>query len=293
MRKKSLDNKIYLQYVSLVLPGMLIFTVGLIIPLFMAFRYSFTSWNGMTADMPFVGLDNYKKFFTDSYVRDAWAFTIKFTIWNTILQNIFALLFAMALDSAVKGKKLYRTMFFVPCLISAIITGFIWLKMFSNILPKVNELIGTQFNFLLFGSKDTVLLGMLIANNWQWIGYWMLIYLASLQSVPLELYEAAKVDGASKWKQFTHVTLPMLAPAFTICIVGITTGSLKVYDLLVSSTGGGPGRSSTSIIYLIYNTAIGGRQYGYGSAMSISLVVVLLIIAVIQVGVLRKREVQA
>ncbi|MDF2613012.1 MAG: amyD [Clostridia bacterium] len=293
MRKKSLDNKIFLQYVSLVLPGMLIFTVGLIIPLFMAFRYSFTSWNGMTKEMPFVGLENYKKFFTDSYVRDAWAFTIKFTIWNTIIQNVFALLFAMALDSAVKAKKIYRTIFFIPCLISALITGFVWLRMYSNILPKFNELIGAHFNFLLFGSKETVLLGLLIANNWQWIGYWMLIYLAALQSVPLELYEAAKVDGASRWKQFIHVTLPMLAPAFTICIVGITTGSLKVYDLMVSSTGGGPGRASTSIIYLIYNTAIGGRQYGYGSAMSISLVVVLLIIAVIQVGILRKREVQA
>ena len=137
-----------------------------------------------------------------------------------------------------------------------------------------------------------MLSGLLIANNWQWIGYWMLIYLAALQSIPRELYEAARVDGASWARQFFGITIPMLAPAFTICIVGITIGSLKVYDLIVSSTAGGPGRASTSIIYQIYNTAISGRQYGYGSALSMTLIVVLLVVAVIQLSVLRKREVQ-
>ena len=100
------------------------------------------------------------------------------------------------------------------------------------------------------------------------------------------------MDGASWTRRFFGITVPMLAPAFTICIVGITIGSLKVYELIVSSTGGGPGRASTSIVYQIYNTAISGRQYGYGSALSMTLVVVLLIVAVIQVSVLRKREVQ-
>jgi raffinose/stachyose/melibiose transport system permease protein len=120
----------------------------------------------------------------------------------------------------------------------------------------------------------------------------MLIYLAALQSIPESLYEAAWIDGANAFHQFWKITLPMLAPAMTICIVGITTGSLKVYDLLVSSTGGGPGRASTSIIYYIYNTAISGRQYGYGSALSISLIFALLLVAVLQVTILKKREVQ-
>jgi len=164
--------------------------------------------------------------------------------------------------------------------------------MYSNILPALNKLLGTNINFLLFGDGKTVLTGLLIANNWQWIGYWMLIYLAALQSIPSELYESASIDGASPFRKFINVTVPMLAPAFIICIVGITTGSLKVYELMVSSTGGGPGRASTSIIYHIYNTAISGRQYGYGSAMSIMLVLILLLVAMIQVVFLKKREVQ-
>ena len=280
------------QYLLLVIPGFIIFTIGLIVPLVLAFRYSLTSWDGMSVEKPFVGFQNYINLIKDEDFRSAWWFTIKFTIGNTIIQNVLALAFAVALDSGIKGQKWYRTAFFVPCLISSIIVGFVWLKMFSNVLPEINELLGTNINFLLFGDGETVLSGLLIANNWQWVGYWMLIYLAGLQSIPADLHEAAKVDGAGPWSRFRNITIPMLAPAITICVVGITTGSLKVYDLLVSSTKGGPGRASTSVIYQTYTTAINGRQYGYGSAMSVSLVVALLLVAMIQVKSLKSKEVQ-
>ena len=289
----GIEKRMVRQYLVLVLPGMIIFTVGLIIPLFLSFRYSLTDWDGMTAKKTFVGLQNYIKLFKDKEFLESWWFTIKFTIGNTIIQNVLALLFAVALDSGIRFQKLYRTAFFVPCLISAIVVGFVWLKMFSNVLPAINDLLGTGFNFLLFGKAETVLGGLLIANNWQWVGYWMLIYLAGLQSVPAELYEAAKVDGANAIHRFFNVTIPMLAPAITICVVGITTGSLKVYDLLVASTKGGPGRASTSVIYKTYTTAINGRQYGYGSAMTVTLVIALLLVALIQVKGLRKKEEQA
>lgn len=292
-KRNNMERKSLYQYILLVLPGFIIFTIGLIIPMFMAVRYSFTSWNGMTKIKPNVGLQNYIDLFQDKDFRSAWWFTIKFTIGNTIIQNAVALLFAVALDSGLKWQKLYRTAFFVPCLISSVVVGFIWLKMFSNVMPAVNDFLNTSFNFLLFGNRKTVLSGLLIANNWQWIGYWMLIYLAGLQSIPTDLYEAAKVDGANAVKRFFNVTIPMLAPSITICVVGITTGSLKVYDLLVSSTKGGPGRASTSIIYQTYTTAINGRQYGYGSAMSVTLVLVLFLVALVQVKGLKKKEVQA
>lgn len=288
-----MERRMSRQYLALVLPGFIIFTIGLIIPLFMAVRYSFTSWDGMSPEKVFVGFQNYVELMKDSDFRDAWWFTLKFTIGNTIIQNVVALLFAIALDSGIKAQKIYRTILFVPCLISALVVGFVWLKMFSNVLPALNDFLGTNINFLLFGEKKTVLSGLLIANNWQWIGYWMLIYLAGLQSVPSDLYEAAKVDGAGAVKRFFNVTIPMLAPAITICVVGITTGSLKVYDLLVSSTKGGPGRASTSMIYQTYTTAINGRQYGYGCAMSVTLVIVLLLVALVQVKGLKSKEVQA
>ena len=294
MRKMSPSlRKQQMQYLSLVLPGMIIFTIGLIIPMFLSFYYSLTRWNGMTVEKPFIGLDNYVKLVSDPYARSAWWFTLRFTIWNTIIQNVAAIFMAVALDSGIKGQKIMRTIFFVPCLISAVVVGFVWLKLYGNVLPALFKLMGLKSSLaMLLGKEDTVLSGLLIANNWQWIGYWMLIYLAALQSIPSDLYEAAKVDGANAVRQFINITIPMLAPALTICIVGITTGSLKVYDLLVASTNGGPGRASTSIIYYTYSTAINGRQYGYGSALTISVVFALLLVAVLQVKVLKKREVQ-
>ena len=246
----------------------------------------------MSAEKEFIGIHNYIKLFQDQNFLDSFWFTVKFTVGNTVIQNVVALLFAVALDSGIKGQKYYRTILFIPCLISAVIVGFIWLRMFSSVLPSLNDIFGTNINFLLFGDGETVLSGLLIANNWQWIGYWMLIYLAGLQSIPSDLHEAAKVDGAGPVSRFWNITIPMLAPAITICVVGITTGSLKVYDLLVSSTKGGPGRASTSIIYQTYRTAINGREYGYGCAMSIVLVVMLLLVALIQVNILKKKEVQ-
>lgn len=292
-KSEIMGRKLFLQYLLLVLPGFIIFTIGLILPLLLSFRYSVTSWDGISPEKVFVGFRNYMDLFQDANFRSAWWFTIKFTIGNTLIQNAAALLFAVALESGIRCKKIYRAAFFIPCLISAVIVGFVWLKMFSNVLPAVNDWLGTNFNFMLFGSGKTVLWGLLIANNWQWIGYWMLIYLAGLQSVPSDLYEAAKVDGAGAVKRFFNVTIPMLAPAITICVVGITTGSLKVYDLLVSSTKGGPGRASTSVIYQTYATAINGRQYGYGSAMTVTLVAALLLVALIQVKGLKSKEVQA
>lgn len=287
-----MERKAFRQYFVLVLPGFVIFTIGLILPMLLAGWYSLTSWDGMSTEKEFIGIQNYIKLFQDQNFLDSFWFTIRFTIGNTIIQNVVALLFAVALDSGIKGQKLYRTILFVPCLISAVIVGFIWLRMFSSVLPALNDIFGTNINFLLFGDGETVLDGLLIANNWQWIGYWMLIYLAGLQSIPSELHEAAKVDGAGPVSRFWNITIPMLAPAITICVVGITTGSLKVYDLLVSSTKGGPGRASTSIIYQTYRTAINGREYGYGCAMSIVLVFMLLLVALVQVNMLKKKEVQ-
>jgi len=290
--KLSDKYKMKMQYLSMVLPAMVIFTVGMIVPMFLAFSYSFTSWDGMTIERPFIGLDNYVTMLGDRNAWAAWDFTIRFTVLNTIIQNVAAILLAVALDSAIKFKKIFRSIFFIPCLIAAVVVGFIWLKIYGNILPELMRFLGLDWNLRLLGSQDTVLTGLLIANNWQWIGYWMMIYLAALQTIPSDLYEAARIDGAGKIATFFRITIPMLAPAITICVVGITVGSLRVYDLLVASTSGGPGRASTSIIYYIFNAAIRGRQYGYGSALTMTLIVVLLVVAALQLRVLKRREVQ-
>ncbi|WP_094551739.1 carbohydrate ABC transporter permease [Petroclostridium xylanilyticum] len=290
LRKYSIVNEF--QYMILLIPAMVVFTVGMIIPTLIGIYYSMTDWDGLAQVKKFIGFSNYINIFKDGRFYASLKFTVLFTIFNTIVQNIFALLFAIALDSSIKAKKFFRTIIFTPALLSPILCGFIWSRLYSEVLPALNDILKTNINFNLFGSPDTVLMGLVITNNWQWIGYWMLIYLAALQSIPKELYEASTVDGARGYHKFLHVTLPLIAPAITVCIIGITTGSLKVYDLILSATGGGPGHTSESIVMYIYKSAFSAQRSAYASALSVILLIGLLLIAVIQLKVLREREVQ-
>ena len=290
MRKMSPSlRKQQMQYLSLVLPGMIIFTIGLIIPMFLSFYYSLTSWNGMTVEKPFVGLDNYVKLVSDPYARSAWWFTLRFTIWNTIIQNVAAIFMAVALDSGIKGQKLMRTIFFVPCLISAVVVGFVWLKLYGNVLPALFKLMGLKSSLaMLLGKEETVLMGLLIANNWQWIGYWMLIYLAALQGIPTELYEAAKIDGANAFQSFMRIPIPLLSPTtFYLMLIKII-GTFQVFGPVKLMTQGGPGRATMVIVYEIYREAFQYYKIGYASAQTLVLFVIIMLVTLVQMKLQKK-----
>lgn len=289
-RKKQIGSK--RPYLILLLPALVIFTVGMVIPLVMGVMDSFTNWDGVSPEKEFIGFDNYLAIFKDSMFKEAFIFTFLFMILNTVLQNVAALLFAVMLDSSIKAKNFYRTIIFAPVLLSPILVGQIWTKMYGTVLPDINEKIGLAIPLNLFSSPDTVLTGLVIANNWQWIGYWMIIYLAGLQAVPKELYEAGSIDGTTTLQKFWHITLPMLAPSITICTIGIATGSLKVFELIVAATNGGPGTSSQSLIMYVYNSAFNAQKAGYASAMSVIFLLILLVFAFVQLKYLRKREVE-
>ncbi|MDL2206002.1 sugar ABC transporter permease [Eubacteriales bacterium OttesenSCG-928-N13] len=280
------------QYASLLLPAFILFTVGMIVPIFMCIYYSMMIWDGYTVDMAWVGLQNYINIFQDEYVMSSWKFTLIFALVNASVADIAALLLAVLLDSGIRGKSLQRTIVFIPCLLSAVVTGFVWKKLYSTVLPGIVSALGLPINLQLFGSTDTVLWGLTIANCWQWTGLWMMVYLAALQSIPPEYYEAARVDGANALQRFRNVTIPLLMPAIVTCTVALSTGAIKTYDILVTATEGGPGRASNTIVYYAYNVAFKLKQYGYGSAIAITLIVVLLLISVVQLALFRKKEVQ-
>lgn len=293
MKKRiNLQKKMELQYASLLLPALFLFTIGVIIPIFLCLYYSFTKWDGFSAHVDFVGFQNYLDIFKDKSVGSAWKFTIKFAILNAAVADILSLLLAMLMDKAIKGVKIYRTILFIPCLFSSIITGFVWTKIYAVVLPDICARLHLDWNVQLLGNADTVTVGLTIANIWQWTGLWMMIYLAALQSIPAEYYEAAKIDGASGFQKFFRITLPLLMPAVTTCTIGLSTGALKTYDILVTSTQGGPGRASTSIIYYLYTAIFEHKQYGYGSAIAVTLILLLFVVAIVQLKMFRKKEVQ-
>ena len=280
------------QHAILIAPALVIFTLGMIVPIFLGIYYSMTNWNGLSREFNFVWLKNYSRILTDPKCLDALRFTIQFVILNTLVQNVLALAFAIILDTRIKTKTLYRTIIFAPVLLSPILVGYLWKVIFAKLLPNITQMLGVNWDLRLLAHPSTVLLGVVIINNWQWIGYWMMVYLAALQSIPKELYEAAEIDGAAKWHKFWHITLPMVAPAITVCVVAITLGSFRVYEVLVTSTAGGPGHASESIVYYTFQMGFGAQQPAYASAISMVYLLFLLSVAVGQLCFFRKREVQ-
>ena len=262
------------------------------VPLCLGFYYSFTDWNGLSPNFNFVGFKNYLNIFKEKRFFHSLQFTLKFVVLNTLIQNLLALTFALILNTKIKGRQFLKIIIFIPCLLSPILCGYLWSKIFGQLLPAFSNLFGWNIDLNLLANPKTVLAGLLIINNWQWIGYWMIIYLAGLHAIPNELYEAISIDGGKILDKFFHIILPLIAPSITICVVYITVGSFQTYELILAATNGGPGHASEILVMYIYNVAFGNDKYGFASANSILFFTSLLVLAIFQLKILRKREVQ-
>ena len=257
----------------------------------MGFKISLTDWNGLTPGVDFIGLRNYRDVFAEGRLLHSFLFTVAFVFGNTLIQNIAALGFALLISNEIMGKNFVKTVIFMPCLLSPILIGFLWSKLLGSIYP---QMLGGRFGSIsLLTDPDTVLYGLLLINNWQWVGYWMLIYLAALQAVPLELYESAKIEGARFMYTLTRITIPMIMQAITICVVSITIGGFQVYELILTATGGGPGFASESIIMYIYNLAFSSEKAAFASANSMLFVAFLAIVSIVQISLLRNKEIES
>ena len=215
-----------------VLPTFAAFCIGFIYPFINGIRLSFFDFKVITKVKDFVGFDNYVKAFqNESFVRSIW-YTVLFVVVNVVLINLIAFFVAYALTIGIRGSNMYRTVFFMPNLIGGIVLGFIWKKIFGAILVHFGTTLTTNAGWGFWG--------LVILMCWQQAGYMMIIYIAGFQSVPSDLYEAAKIDGANKRQLLTNVTLPMMMPSITICTFLTLTNSFKLYDQNLVLTGGQP-----------------------------------------------------
>lgn len=291
----STRNK-YVSLLAFTAPALIFYIAFLLIPMIGAFYYSFTDWNGLNRDYDLIGFANFVEVFKEDpdFVNSLW-FTLKYVIVMVVLQNVFALFLAVLIESRTRSKGLFRTLFFMPNMISVIISAFMWTFIFSQVLPQIAE--KTAFTFLnqsWIGDPKFSFYSILIVSLWNGVGYMMIIYLAGLQGVPQSLKEAAVIDGANAWQRFRSVTLPMIAPAITICLFLTLNSSFKVFEVVYGLTGGGPGRSTQVVTMNIYEEAFSNNfRYGYASAKSIILFALVLILTLIQVSVTKKREVEA
>lgn len=286
--KKPKNIAIYLMTI----PAVLLFATFHTFPAMQGIFYSFTNWDGLSLTYDFVGWKNYYYLFQDENVLHSYLFTFKFALVSTVLVNVLSLAIALGLNEKIKFKNFFRAVYFLPNILSVLIVGYIFNYLFANVLPLVGEKLGIDVlatNIL--GNEKWAWVGIVVVAVWQACAFNTILYLAGLQTVPSELYEASSLDGASKWQNFWHITFPMIAPFFTINMVLAMKNFLMVFDQVVALTGGGPGRATQSISLLIYSGGFQGGEFAYQSANSVIYFIVIMVISIAQIKFLQKREV--
>lgn len=258
--------------------------------------YSFTSWDGISPNVKFIGLANYKEIFTSARFGNALKNTVILTVFISICENVMALVLALIVDNVRWGKNAFRSAFYLPVLVSGIVSGFIWKIMYNynfgtfNTILKNIGLEDARQDWLGNTSLTLIMIGLVLI--WKGAGYYMIIYLASLQSVSTDLLEAAQIDGATAIQRFRHITIPMISGAFTINFTLSLINGLKVFDQINVMTDGGPGFTSETLVYLLYKVGFNEGRQGFGTAVGIMLLFIIIILNTLQQKFLRSREVQ-
>ena len=281
---------------AFIAPALILYVLFIIVPTVSSVYYSFTSWDGISPDVKFIGLANYKEIFTSARFGNALKNTIILTVFISILENAFALALAVLVDNIRWGKNFFRSAFYIPVLISGIVSGFIWKIMYNYNFGAINSIL-TQIGLGDFrqdwlGNTSLTLIMIGVVMVWKGAGYYMIIYLASLQSVSTDVIEAAEIDGASPWQRFRMITIPLISGAFTINFTLSLINGLKVFDQINVMTDGGPGFTSETLVYLLYKVGFTEGRQGFGTAVGIMLLFIIIILNTIQQKFLRSREVQ-
>jgi raffinose/stachyose/melibiose transport system permease protein len=275
----------------MVIPAIVLFFIFHTLAFLQGFFYSFTDFAGY-GSWEFVGFRNYVNLFKDERILDSYLFTFKFSAVATILTNVVALAIAVGLNAKIKARNLFRGVYFIPNILTILIVGYIFQYLFANSLPKIGDSLGIEsLSTNILADPNLAWLGIVVVAVWQAAAFAIILYLAGLQTVPTDVYEAAAIDGASAWKQFWRITFPLIAPFFTINMVLSLKSFLQIFDLIVAMTNGGPGTSTESISLQIYRGGFEGGEFAYQMANAVVFFIVIVIFSIAQLLFLRRREV--
>lgn len=276
------------------IPAVALVGVFFLVPLLLNAGYAFTSWTTFTSAIRFNGFDNFAVLLEQGYLGNAIRVTLLYAVIAMTVQNVVSIVLAMALRDATRLNGFFRTVFFLPVLISPLAAGYIWRGVLDPEGPlnaAISGLTGTEFAWAWLGEPATALASVAFIDAWKWSGLTTLVYIAGINAVPRELIEAATIDGASAWRRFRSVILPLLAPAMTFNIAVTLVGALSAYDIIAATTGGGPG-DHTRTLNILMRQQFGQGYFGTGSALSLVVTVLVIVIAVPLVRFLRSREVR-
>lgn len=286
------NNRMY----AFAVPALVLFLVLWVYPVLQLFYYSITNFNGINYNFDFVGLTNYVKIFSNGTLVNAVGNTLIYAVVTVVLSNLIGLAVAMALNTRIRFKGLFRTCAYFPALFSAIVVGFIWTYVYMPSSGMISSLIslfggnGAAFNPL--GNFRVALFAIAIVEVWKGFGTTMIIYLAGLQTVDESLLEAGRIDGCTEWQLIKSVKLPLIYSTITINVILNVIAGLKAFDYSFIMTNGGPGKSTKTLMFQIYEIAFTDQKMGRASAFSVVAFFVIIVITVLMLLFMNKREVE-
>ncbi len=271
-----------------------VFAAVVIIPFFYGLYLTFTSWDGVSTQKPFVGLSNYISTFSDGAYWQALGRTFIYAIIAVILVNVVAFVLAYLVTSGVKGQNFFRAGFFIPNLIGGIVLGYVWKFVFNRAFVALGDSLSIGFlSTSWLATTNGAMLCLIIVSVWQYAGYMMLIYVAGFMSVSADVLEAAQIDGCTGLQTMVHISVPLMASSFVQCLFLTITRCFMVYDVNLSLTKGEPFNSSVMAAMHVYNQAFTYKNYGTGQAEALILFIVCAVVGVLQVYIGKKAEVSA
>ncbi|AEC01674.1 carbohydrate ABC transporter permease [Parasphaerochaeta coccoides] len=279
-----MQNTLKKYFALFALPGLLAFTMAFVVPFIMGIVLSFTQFTTVT-NASWVGLENYiRAFQTPDFLNSLW-FTVKFVIVSVLTINILSFFLSLLLTRSIPGTNGFRTIFFLPNLIGGIVLGYIWQMILNGVLQP--------YGVTLTSNPTYGFWGLVILMTWQMTGYMMVIYVAGIQNIPRELLEAAEVDGAGRWQTIKNIIIPAIMPSVTICLFLTVTNGFKLFDQNLALTAGAPSKQTEMLALNIYNTFYGrAGWFGVGQAKAVLFFILVAAIALIQLQITRKREVE-
>ena len=274
------------------LPALAVYVVFLVVPAVAALALSVTDWDGLSGDFTFVGLENFRRIATDDPIfRQTFSNNVKFTLTVLIGQTVLSLLLALMLVKNTKANIFYRVLYFFPTIISSVSVALAWILMYDPNIGAINLVLDgaglEELRRSWLGDRGTAIFSLAFVQFWQHTGQVMIIFIAGLQAIPKELYEAARMEGANRWQTFRYVTWPLLAPAAAIVIAYTTVQSFKAFDLILALTDGGPSYATEILSTWIYHSAFRNYDFGYASAGAVVFMLILAALTAIQFRILR------
>ena len=277
-----------------VLPALILVLVFSIYPVLMSFRYSFTDWNGVSADYAFVGFDNYKNVISSDEFKTLFFNTFYLIILYVPVLNILAIFFSVIIYDIGRAANIYKVILFLPNIVSMVVVGFIWRTIYNPATGPLAYLLNALGCENLvqdwLGQKETVMPALSVSIIWYAVGFYVLLYLGGLSTVPNELYEAAAVDGITWWQKLFRITLPMISQSITINIIVSTIAILTLFDLPYVLTQGGPGYASQTMALMSYQYAFKAMSQGKAMALAVMLTLITILFAVCELFLLNRKE---